>query len=46
MTHFSIEPQDWMFEKGCRFLSFAKDMSRNYGKNIKKNVSTIIEIRF
>ena len=24
MTHFSIEPRDWILVKGCGFLYFAK----------------------
>ena len=35
MTYYWIEPRRWIFEKGCQFLSFAK----NIGKNISKNVS-------
>ena len=37
--HYSIEPKDWIFVKGCRFFFFAKNMSKTIGKNISKNFS-------
>ena len=40
MMYLSIEPKDRIFVKGCRFLSFAKNMRKNIDKNISKNFST------
>ena len=40
MTHYSIQPRDWIFVKGFGFLSFAKYMGRNIHKNIIKNLSS------
>ena len=37
MTRYSVQPRDWTFEKGHRFLSFTKNMGKNIGKNISKN---------
>ena len=39
MTRYSVQPRDRIFVKGCRFLSFAKNMVKNIGKNISKNLS-------
>ena len=36
----SIQPTNWVFVKGFRFLSFIKNMSKNI-KNIGKNISKI-----
>ena len=36
---YSVQPRDWIFIKGYGFLSFAKNMDRNTGKNINKNLS-------
>ena len=36
MMFFSNEPSDQIFVKGHGFLSFAKDMVKNIGKNIVK----------
>ena len=30
----SIEPREWIFVKDCGFLSFAKYVAKNIGKNI------------
>ena len=32
-------PRNRIFEKGCGFLSFAKNMSKNIAKNISKNLT-------
>ena len=37
--HFLIQPRNWIFVDGYRFLSFAKNMAKYTGKNISKNVS-------
>ena len=34
-----VQPRDQIFVKGYWFLSFAKYMSKNIGKNIFKNLS-------
>ena len=34
MIHDSVPPRDWIFAKGYRFLSFAKNMGKNMGKNM------------
>ena len=39
MTHYSVQPRNWIFVKGYEFLSFFKKMSKSIGKNISKNVS-------
>ena len=36
---YSVQPRDRIFEKGSRFLSFAKNVGKNIGKNISKNFS-------
>ena len=36
----SAQPRDRIFVKGCRFLSFAKNIGENIGKNIGKNLSS------
>ena len=35
MTRYSIEPKDSIFVKCYRYLSFAKNMSKNVGKNLR-----------
>ena len=35
MTCYSVQQRDQIFEKGYGFLSFARNMGRNIGKNIK-----------
>ena len=32
--HYSVKPRDRIFVKDCRFLSFAKNMSKNISKNV------------
>ena len=39
MTQYSLQPSDWIFVKGSRNLSFAKNMSRIIVKNVSKNLS-------
>ena len=38
-THYSLQPRDRIFVKGYGFLSFAKNMARNNGKNISNSLS-------
>ena len=40
MTRYSVQPRDWIFVKGYRFLSFAKNTDKNIGKNISKTLSS------
>ena len=37
MKRYSVQPRDQIFVKGYGFLSFAKNMDRNIGKNTSKN---------
>ena len=39
MTRYSIEPRNQIFVKGCRFLSFAKNIGKNTGKNLNGTYS-------
>ena len=39
MTHYSIQPRDRIFVKGCGCLSFAKNIGENISRNITKNLS-------
>ena len=39
MTRYSIEPRNRIFVKGCRFLSFAKNIGKNIGKNLNGTYS-------
>ena len=41
MTSCLNEPKDQIFVKGYGFLSFAKNMSKNIGKNASKKKSGI-----
>ena len=36
MTRYAIPPRDWIFIKSYGFLSFAKKINKNIGKNISK----------
>ena len=38
MTRHSLQPGDQIFVKGYGFMSFAKNMDRNIGKNISINL--------
>ena len=40
MMRQSVQPRYLIFAKGYRFLSLAKNMSKNFGKKISKNVSS------
>ena len=40
MTCYSVQPRDWIFLKGYRFLSFAKNIGKNIGKNNSKSLSS------
>ena len=39
MTRYSVQPRDQIIVNGYGFLSFAKNMGKNTGKNIIKNPS-------
>ena len=39
MIGYLVEPRDRIFVKGYGFLSFAKNMDKNNGKNISKSLS-------
>ena len=39
MMRYSVRPGDWIFVKGYGFLSFAKSMGKNSGKNKSKILS-------
>ena len=36
--HYSVQPRDHIFVKGYGFLSFAKNMGKNIGTKISKNL--------
>ena len=36
MMCYSVQPRDQIFIKGFGFLSFAKNISKNIGRNIRK----------
>ena len=36
MMHYSFQPRDRIFVKRYGFLSFTKNMGKNFGKNISK----------
>ena len=38
--HYSVQPRDPTFVKGYGFLSFAKNMGKNFGKEIIKNLNS------
>ena len=40
MTRYSVQPRDQIFVKGYGYLCFAKNMSKNIGKYISKNLSS------
>ena len=39
MKQLLVQPRDRIFVKGCRFLSFTKNMRKNIGKKMSKNLS-------
>ena len=39
MTRYAVKPRDRILANGYGFLSFAKDMGNNIGKNISKILS-------
>ena len=39
MTACSVQPSDWIFVKDYGFLSFAKKMDKNIGKNLRGKYS-------
>ena len=40
MTCYSVEPRDQIFLKDYGFLSFAKNMGKKIGQNIRKSLSS------
>ena len=40
MTRYSVQPGDRIFVKGYEFLSFAKSVGRNIGKDISENLGS------
>ena len=40
MTHYSVQPSDWIFVKCYEFLSFVRNVDKNVGKNVSKNLSS------
>ena len=40
MTRYLVQPIDQTFVKGYGFLSFAENMGKNIGINIKKSLSS------
>ena len=40
MTQYSVQPRDRIFVKGYGFLFFARNMWKNIGKIISKNLSS------
>ena len=40
MTHYSVQQRYRMFVKGYGFLSFARSMGKNIGKNVIKDLSS------
>ena len=39
MQRYSVQPRDKIFVKSCGFLSIAKTMGENIGKNISKSLN-------
>ena len=39
MTRYSVQPRDWIFGKSYGFLSLAKNMGGNIGKNLSSKYS-------
>ena len=39
MPGYLVQPRNWILVKGHGFLSFAKNMDKNIGKNISKKPS-------
>ena len=39
MTGYSVQPTDRIFAKGYGFLPFAKNMRKNTGRNVTKNLT-------
>ena len=40
MDHYSVQPRDQIFVKSYEFLSFAKNVSKDFCKNISKTLSS------
>ena len=38
MTRYSVQPRDRIFVKRYGFLSFAKNINKSIGKNIKRKI--------
>ena len=39
MMRYSVKPRDQIFVKGYGFLSFAKNIGKNIGEKIRKNLN-------
>ena len=39
MMRYSVQPRDWIFVKGFRFLSLAKNIAKNISKNLSHKYS-------
>ena len=46
MTRYSVQPRDPMFVKGYGFLSFARNLEKNIGEIISKNLKSNRFYRF
>ena len=42
---YSIEPRDRVYVKGYGFLSFAKNMSNKYGKNLVDTAKNLLQMQ-
>ena len=40
MTGYLVQPRHRIYVKGFGFLSFARDIAKNVGKTIRKNLSS------
>ena len=42
---YSIEPRDRVYVKGCGFMSFARSMSNEYGKNLLIQLKNLLQMQ-
>ena len=40
VRRYSVQPRDRIFAKGYGFFSFARNMGKNVGRNIRKTLSS------
>ena len=40
MIRYSLQPRDWIFVKGYRFFSYARNMGKNIAKNKSENLKS------